>query len=131
MNDTVPKDTLNKKIEWRAMGVHWEKSKADSESLNRTMDIEVMEASKEKEPGESSLSEKKKNRDIWRKGLLDRLEKEIVPVGHWGDTGSGNFRCMIGECAPWGVRVAVTKDLGCKGVREYLYNVLMKFYDNG
>ena len=131
-NESVLKDTQNKKtVDWGAMGVYWDKSKADSECLNRTMDIDVIEASKEKEAGELSLSEKKKYGDIWRKGLLERLEKENVPVGHWGDTESGNFRCMIGECAPHGVRFAVIKELGFKGTDDYLYNELMKFYDKG
>ena len=50
---------------------------------------------------------------------------------HWGDIESGNFRIMIGECAPHKVRVAVTKDLGFHETSEYLYKELMKFYDDG
>ena len=62
---------------------------------------------------EKSEREKKKtNREIWRKGMLDRVRKENVPVEHWGTINSGNFKIMIGECAPHGVRVVVVKDLG-------------------
>ena len=63
--------------------------------------------------------------------MLERLEKENVPVGHWGDSESGKFRCVIGECASHGVRFAVIKELGSKGTDNYLYNELMKFYDKG
>ena len=61
--------------------------------------------------------------------MLERLENDKVPVEHWGDIESGNFRILIGQCAPNGVRVAVIKDLGFKGLGEYLYNELKKFYD--
>ena len=73
--------------------------------------------------------EKKRNREIWRKGLLDRVSQEKVLVEHWGTINSGNFKIMIGECAPHAVRVAVVKDLGSHEVDEWLYKELMKFYD--
>ena len=78
-----------------------------------------------------SLTEKKKNREIWRKGMLEWVKKEKVAVEHWGDVKSGNFRCMIGDCAPHGVRVAVIKDMGFHSVDKYLYKEMMKFYDKG
>ena len=86
---------------------------------------------KKKLQGELSLIEKKKNREIYRKGMLERVKKENVPVEHWGDVRSGNFRMLIGECAPHGVRVAVIKDMGYSKVDKFLYKELMKFYDNG
>ena len=81
--------------------------------------------------GKLSLIEMKKNREIWRMGMLERVKKEKVPVEHWGDKRSGNFRCLIGESAPHGVRVAVTKEMGFHEVGEFLYKELMKFYDKG
>ena len=81
--------------------------------------------------GDLILTEKIKNREIWRKGMLERVIKEKVPVEHWGDQRSENFRCMVGECAPHGVRVAVIKDLGFHEVSEFLYKELMNFYDKG
>ena len=62
--------------------------------------------------------------------MLDRVKKENVPVEHWGTINSGNFKIMMGQCAPHGVRVAVVKDLGCHKVNEWLYKELMKFYAN-
>ena len=58
------------------------------------------EATKDKqetvrEQQEPSLMEKKKNREIWGIGMLERLKKAIVAVEHWGDTGSENFWSMI------------------------------------
>ena len=81
--------------------------------------------------GELSLIEKKRNREIWRKGMLDRVKKEEVPVEHWGTVKSGNFKIMIGECAPHRVRVAVGKDVGFHKADQWLYEELMKFYDKG
>ena len=80
--------------------------------------------------GDLSSTEKKKNREIWRMGMLERVKKENVPVEHWGDIKSGNFRCMIGDCAPHAVKVAVIKEMGYHRVDEYLYKEL-KFYDKG
>ena len=84
---------------------------------------------------EWSLIEKKKNRDIWRNALLERLKKENVPVEHWrhhwGDAASMDFRWLIGECAPHGVRVAVIKDLGYNETGKFLFIELMKFYEKG
>ena len=79
--------------------------------------------------GEPSLQEKKWNREIWRKGMLDRVKKENVPFEHWGTAKSGNFKIMIGECAPHEVRVAVTKDMGFYEVGPWLYKELKKVYD--
>ena len=73
--------------------------------------------------------EKKRNREIWKKGMLDRVKKENVPVEHWGTINSGNFKIMMGDCAPHRVRVAVVKDMGGQEVNEWLYKELMKFYD--
>ena len=56
--------------------------------------------------------------------MLDRVKKENVPVEHWGSIMSGNFKVMIGKCAPPGVRVALVKDLGRHEVDEWLYNEL-------
>ena len=80
---------------------------------------------------ELSLIEKKKNRDIWRCGMLERLKKENAPVEQWGDARSGNFRWLISECAPHAVRVAVIKDLGFNGTDKFLFTELRKFYDKG
>ena len=80
-------------------------------------------------PGELSLIEKKKNREIWRKGMLERVKKEKVTAEHWGTIKSGNFKIMIGECAPHKVWVAVIKDMGGHEVDQWLYKELMKFYD--
>ena len=84
---------------------------------------------------ELSLIEKKKNRDIWRNALLERLKKENVPVEHWrhhwGDAASMDFRWLIGECAPHGVRVAVIKDLGYNETGKFLFTELRKFYEKG
>ena len=79
--------------------------------------------------GKLSLNEKKRNREIWRMGMLDRVKKENVPVEHWGSIRSGNFKIMIGQCAPSRVRIAVVKELGSHKVDEWLYKELMKFYD--
>ena len=79
--------------------------------------------------GELSLIEKKRNTEIWRKGMLDRVKKEKVAVEHWGTIRSGNFKCTIGEYAPHGVRVAVVKDLGSNWVAQWLYKQLVKYYD--
>ena len=63
--------------------------------------------------------------------MLERVKKENVPVEHWADKGSWNFRYIIEECTPHRVRVVVIKDLGCNEVDEFLYKELMKFYDKG
>ena len=86
---------------------------------------------KNKLQGERSLIEKKKNREIWRKGMLEKVKKGKVPAEHWGDFRSGNFRELIGDCAPHGVRVAVIKDMGFNEVGEFLHKELMNFYDTG
>ena len=88
-----------------------------------------MSLQKKRLKGEPSLLEKKRNKEIWRKGMLDRVKKENVPVEHWGTVKSGNFEIMIGECAPHEVRVAVIKDMGFYEVDQWLYKELKKFYD--
>ena len=62
---------------------------------------------------------------------MEKVKKGKVPVEHWGDVRSGNFRELIGDCAPHGVRVAVIEDMGFHEVGEFLYNELKNFYDNG
>ena len=63
--------------------------------------------------------------------MLERVVKEKLPAENWGDSNSGNFWGMIGNCAPPGVIEAVVKDLGCQESAEYLYKELMEFYDKG
>ena len=81
--------------------------------------------------GELSLIEKKRNREIWRKGMLDRVKKEKFPFAHWGTLKSDNFKIMIAECAPHAVRVAVIEDMGFHEVDIWLYQELLKFYEKG
>ena len=108
-----------------------------SDNLDGDGDVSAQEeATKDKlktnmRQGDLSLTDKIKKREIWRKGLLERVKKENVPVDYWGDVKSGNFRDMFPECAPLGVRVAVIKEMGFQEVTEYLYKELMKFYDKG
>ena len=64
----------------------------------------------------------------WRTCMLERVMKEKVPAEHWCDANSGNFWCMIGECAPHG---AIIDKEGYQELGDYLYKELMKFYDKG
>ena len=108
-----------------------------SDNLERDGDVSAWEeATKNKQEtnllqADLSITEKKKNRDRWRKGMLESLMKEKVAVDYWGDVNSENFRDMLADCAPHGVRVAVIKDLGFKGTDTFLFTELMKFYDKG
>ena len=86
---------------------------------------------KKKPQGELTLVEKKMNRAIWRKCVLERVKKEKAPVEYWGDVRSGNFRILIGDSAPHWVRLAVTEDMGFHESYKYLYKELMMFYENG
>ena len=81
--------------------------------------------------GELSLDEGKKNREIWRKGMLERLRKQKVPRGHWEDVGSGNFQGLMSFSAPFEVRMAVLKDMGKNEVDEWLYQEMKRYYDIG
>ena len=81
--------------------------------------------------GELSLDEGKKNREIWRKGMLERLRKQKVPRGHWEDVGSGNFQGLMSFSAPFEVRMAVLKDMGKTEADEWLYQEMMRYYDTG
>ena len=67
------------------------------------------------------------NREIWRKGMLERVRMEKKPFEHWGHMKSGNFKIMIGECAPTDVRRAVVKEMG-QQVDAFLWEELLKFY---
>ena len=71
------------------------------------------------------------NREIWRNDMLERVRNEKVPVEHWGNVQSGNFRGLIDECTPHWVRVAVIEDLGHEEENDFLYKELMMFYDKG
>ena len=82
-----------------------------------------------KPQGELSLYEKKKNKEMWRNGVLERVKKEKVPVEYWDR--NRNFRGLIADCAPQGVRVAVIKDLGYEETIDYLYKELLISYDTG
>ena len=84
---------------------------------------------KNKPQGERGLVEKKKNKEIYRNGMLERVMKAKVPVEYWGDIRSDNFLVLIGECAPHRVRVAVIEDMGFHEVQKYLYNELKRFYE--
>ena len=101
------------------------------ELLEKAKQEEAFKTEQEKKKAKVKLSliEKEMNREIWRMGMLDRVKKEKVPVEHWGSINSGNFKILIGECAPHAVRVAVVKDLGGQKLNEWLYQELMKYYD--
>ena len=43
---------------------------------------------KNKLQGELSLIEKKKNKESWRRGILERVKKDNVSVEPWGDVNS-------------------------------------------
>ena len=60
--------------------------------------------------------------------MLERVMKETIPFEHWGDGNSGNFVCMVIDCAPHG---AITDEQEYQESREYLYKELMNFYDKG
>ena len=98
--------------------------------------LEMLKLSKnQQEPNKRQvdlgLMKKKMNREIWRNDMLERVRKEKVPVEHWGDVQSRNFRGLIEECTPQWVRVAVREDLGKQQRNNYLYKELRKCYDKG
>ena len=101
------------------------------EMLKKAKQEEVIKNNGEKKKlqGELSLIEKKRNREILRMGMLEWVKKEKLTAEHWGTIKSGNFKIMIGECAPHKVWVAVIKDMGGHEVDQWLYKELMKFYD--
>ena len=68
------------------------------------------------------------NREIWRKGMLERLRKKNVPIEYWEDVGSGNFQGLICFSAPHTVRNAVIIDMGRDEVNQWLYKEMMTFY---
>ena len=74
---------------------------------------------------------KEANREIWRKGMFERVKKETVPLEHGGHIKSGNFKIMIGECTPPWVGKAVTKEMGTHKVCDFLYKELRKFDGKG
>ena len=82
-----------------------------------------------KPQGELSLYEKKKNKEMCRNVVLERVKKEKVPVEYWDR--NRNFRELIADCAPHGVRVAVIEDLGYEETIDYLYKELLSSYDTG
>ena len=84
---------------------------------------------KTKQNGELRLEEKKKNREIWKKGMVKILRKSKVPMGYWEDVGSGNFQGLICSCAPHDVRMAVSTDLGHNEADEYLYKEMIRYYE--
>ena len=81
--------------------------------------------------GDFSITEKKKNRERWRKGMLESVIKEKIAVEYRRDFNSENFLDMFAKWAPHEDRVAVINELGFQGACEYLYKELMKFYDKG
>ena len=78
--------------------------------------------------GKLCSTEKKKIREKWRNCMLERVKKKKVPIEHWGDSNSGNFVCMLIECAP---DAALIDEEEYQESREYLYKELMDFYDKG
>ena len=72
-----------------------------------------------------------KYREIWRKGMLDRVRKEKRPFEHWGHIKNGNFKIMIGECAPGAIRIAAVKEIGSQQVDVFLWEELLKYYGKG
>ena len=73
------------------------------------------------------------NREIWRQGMLDWVRKEKRPFEYWGHIKSGNFKIMIGDCAPTDVRRAVVKEMkeSSQRVDVFLWEELLKFYGKG
>ena len=81
--------------------------------------------------GELSSTEKWKIRVKWRNCMLERFRKEKQPFEHWGHIKSGNFKIMIGECAPGATRIAAVKEIGSQQVDLFLLEELLKYYGKG
>ena len=117
--------------------LRWPQKDTWSDSEDRDGDVrEQDEATTElqetnSQQRETTVIEKKRNREMWRDAMLERLRKLKLPLEHWGNVGSGNILSMVRGCAPEGVRKAVIEDLGDHGTGEYLYKELMKFYEEG
>ena len=75
--------------------------------------------------------DKERNRQFWRRVMLERVMREKVAAEHWDTFESRNFKWLIEECAPQGLRKAVIKDMGFHKVLQWLHKELMKFYDKG
>ena len=71
------------------------------------------------------------NREIWRKGMLEKLRNKKVPIEYWEDVGSGNFQGLIGFSAPHTVRNEVVVAMGREEADQWLYKEMKKFYATG